>query len=169
MFLDTFIHKLFKMHVSIMYSAHNCSETHQPPAIEISTYFYSTTNIFITIYYLLILILFEKMPRISVDNIYSSSRQVRKWSAQIVSKLLLTSHGIISSPFMTQGGPPCKQQNCAQGGPPCASYLLHRAVRHSNSKMVHRADSPVHHICYAGQFALLTANRCAGRTALCII
>ena len=96
MFLDKFIHKLFKMHVSIMYSAHNCSETHQPPAIEISTYFYSTTNIFITIYYLLILILFEKMPRISVDNIYSSSRQVRKWSAQIVSKLLLTSWSWIS-------------------------------------------------------------------------
>ena len=27
----------------------------------------------------------------------------------------------ISSPLMTQGGQPCKQQNSAQGGPPCAS------------------------------------------------
>ena len=112
----------------------------------------------------------------------------------------------ISSPSMTQGGQPCKQQNCAQGGPPCASYLLHRAdppykqqncaqggppcasyflrradpppkqqncaqgglpcasyklrraVRPSTSKMVHRADRPVHHLSCAGRSALLPAK-----------
>ena len=76
-------------------------------------------------------------------------------------------HGIISSPLMTQGGQPCKQQNSAQGGPPCAAYLLRWAVRPPNSKMVRRADSPVQHIFYAGRSALLTAKMCAGLTALC--
>ena len=75
----------------------------------------------------------------------------------------------ISSPLTTQGGQPCKQQNCAQGGPPCASYKLRRAVRPPNSKMVCRADRPVHDLSYAGRSALLTAKWCAGRTALCII
>ena len=82
---------------------------------------------------------------------------------------LWSHHGIISSPLMTQGGQPCKQQNCAQGGPPCASYKLRRAVRPPNSKMVRRADRPVYHICYAGRSALLTAKWCAVRTAQCII
>ena len=68
---------------------------------------------------------------------------------------------------MTQGGQPCKQQNSAQGGPPCAAYLLRRAVCPPNSKMVHRADRPVRHICYAGRSALLTAKWSAGLTALC--
>ena len=63
-------------------------------------------------------------------------------------------HGIISSPLMTQGGPPCKQQNCAQGGPPFASYLLPRAVRPPTSKTVCRADRPVHHMSYTGRSAL---------------
>ena len=75
----------------------------------------------------------------------------------------LPQHGIISSPLMTQGGQPCKQQNNAQGGPPCAAYLLRRAVRPPNSKMVRRADRPVQHICYAGRSALLTAKWCAGQ------
>ena len=79
------------------------------------------------------------------------------------------SHGIISSPLMTQGGQPCKQQNSAQGGPPCAAYLLRRAVRPPNSKMVRRADRPVHHIIYARRSNLLTAKWCAGRTTLCFI
>ena len=78
-------------------------------------------------------------------------------------------HGIISSPLMTQGGPPCKQQNCAQGRPPCASYLLPRAVRPPTSKIVRRADRPVHHICYTGRSALQPAKQCAGPTTLCII
>ena len=70
---------------------------------------------------------------------------------------------------MMQGGPPCKQQNCAQGGPPCASYLLPRAVRPPTSKTVRRADRPVHHISYTGWSAFQQAKQCAGRTALCII
>ena len=69
---------------------------------------------------------------------------------------------------MTQGGQPCKQQNSAQGGPPCAEYLLRRAVCPPNSKMVRRADRPVHHISYAGRSTLL-GNWYAGKTALCII
>ena len=67
-------------------------------------------------------------------------------------------HVIISSPLMTQGGQPCKQQNSAQGGPPCASYLLRRAVRPPTSKIVRRADRPVHHFCYAGRSALQPAK-----------
>ena len=78
-------------------------------------------------------------------------------------------HGIISSRLMTRGGQPCKQQNGVQGGPPCVSYLLHRAVRPSNSKMVRRADRQVYHISYTGWSALQPAKWCAGRTALCII
>ena len=74
----------------------------------------------------------------------------------------------ISSPLMTQGGQPCKQQNCAQGGPPCAWFKLCRAVRPPNSKMVRRVDRPVHHMSYAGRSTLL-ANWCAGKSALCII
>ena len=74
-------------------------------------------------------------------------------------------HGIISSPLMTQGGQPCKQQNSAQGGPPCASYLLCRAVRPPTSKTMHRADHPVHQISYTGRSALQPAEQCAGRTA----
>ena len=75
----------------------------------------------------------------------------------------------ISSPLMTQGGQPCKQQNSAQGGPPCASYLLRRAVRPPTSKTMRRADRPVHHISYTGRSALQPAKQCAGQTALCII
>ena len=64
----------------------------------------------------------------------------------------------ISSPLTTQGGQPCKQQNSAQGGPPCAAYLLCRAVRPPTSKIVRRADRPVHHLSYAGRYALLPAK-----------
>ena len=71
--------------------------------------------------------------------------------------------------YAMQGGPPSFQQNSAQGGPPCVAYLLRRVVRPPNSKMVGRADRPVHHIYYAGRSALLAAKWHAGRTALCII
>ena len=40
-------------------------------------------------------------------------------------------------------------------------------IRPINSKIVRRAVRPVHHICYAGRSALLPAKWCAGRTALC--
>ena len=52
-----------------------------------------------------------------------------------------------------------------RGGPPCASYKLRRAVRPPTSKMVRRADRPLHHLSYAGRSALLPVKWCAGRTA----
>ena len=42
-------------------------------------------------------------------------------------------------------------------------------IRPLNSKIVRRADCPVHHICNAGRSALLPAKWCAEWTALCII